>query len=571
MSSENDVNVVVAIDFGTTFSGFAFANKVKPEEINISNIHLNNIWLGRKGLPKTNTALLYIDEYLELNRRWGEQALIYEPSRRVEQVHYIIERFKLLLDNDAKDNWPVLPKSLDAKTVITDYFVKMKEVIEEVLEKRCRVSLSQVLFVLSVPAEWPPHTRDILRDCVYKAGLLDESKRQSNNYRLEFTTEPEAAAIYCLSYAGEDFSPGDTYLVVDCGGGTVDLTIRTLLPDKTLEEETVRSGGLCGSTFVDQEFLKFLRLTVGSEAMDQFKKNHYGSLQKLIYKFFCPEVKLPFDGESNEYEPIELDLEKYCPALIQYITGETKERLENEEWIIDIKFDDVMRMFDPAVNDIIDLIHAQLERLPKQRKLKTMFLVGGFSESTYLFKRVKSVFKNRIDDDKIINPPDPIAAIVKGACYYGLNKNIVKIRILKWSYGIETNSEYNQYDDPKELRFDGNRILRFNVLANQGDKLEVNKDGKPREYKPLSRNQLAVTFKLLYANFPNPKYPSQKGVKTLGKLTINLPLKGYGTDRIIEFFLRFAEEELKVTARNKITLESYSATFNYPRDGDNPV
>lgn len=35
----------------------------------------------------------------------------------------------------------------------------------------------------------PPRTRDILRDCVYKAGLLDESKRQSNRYRLEFTTE----------------------------------------------------------------------------------------------------------------------------------------------------------------------------------------------------------------------------------------------------------------------------------------------------------------------------------------------------------------------------------------------
>lgn len=84
--------------------------------------------MGRKGLPKTNTALLYIDECLELHKKWGEQALIYEPSRRVEQVHYIIERFKLLLDKDAKDNWPVLPKNLDAKTVITDYFVKMKEV-----------------------------------------------------------------------------------------------------------------------------------------------------------------------------------------------------------------------------------------------------------------------------------------------------------------------------------------------------------------------------------------------------------------------------------------------------------
>lgn len=95
----------------------------------------------------------------------------------------------------------------------------------------------------------------------------------------------------------------------------------------------------------------------------------------------------------------------------------------------------------------------------------------------------------------------------------------------------------------------------------------VNEDGEPREYKPLSRNQLAVTFKLLYANFPKPKYPSQKGVKTLGKLTINLPLKGYGTNRIIEFFIKFAEEELKVTARNKFDIdESYSATFNYPED-----
>ncbi|GES97069.1 hypothetical protein GLOIN_2v1646219 [Rhizophagus clarus] len=534
----SDIDVVVAIDFGTTFSGFAFANKAKPEEISI-----NNIWLGRKGLPKTNTALLYVDKNIKLHSKWGEQALIYEPSRRVEQDHYIIERFKLLLDEDAKDNWPVLPKNLNVKTVITDYFVKMKGVIEEVLEKRCKASLSQVIFVLSVPAEWPPRTRDILRDCVYKAGLLDESNRQSNQHKLEFTTEPEAAAIYCLSCAGEKVSVGDTYLVVDCGGGTVDLTIRTLLPDKTLEEETVRSGGLCGSTFVDQGFLKFLSLAVGSEAMEQFKENHYGSLQKLIYKFFCPEVKLPFGGESDEFEPIELDLEKYCPALIQYITGETKEKLKNEEWIIDIKCEDVMRMFDPAVNDIIDLIHAQLERLPKQRKVKTMFLVGGFSESTYLFKRVKTVFKNRIDN--IINPLDPIAAIVRGACYYGLNKNIIKIRTLKWSYGIEINSEYN-YNDPKELRFDGNRILRFDALAKQGDRLEVNKDSKPREYKPLSRNQLCCTFKLLYANHPNPKYPSQNGVRTLGKLTINLPLKGYGADRIIEFFLKFAEEELKM-------------------------
>jgi actin-like ATPase involved in cell morphogenesis len=204
----------------------------------------------------------------------------------------------------------------------------------------------------------------------------------------------------------------DTYLVVDCGGGTVDLTVRTLLPDKTLEEDTVRSGGLCGSTFVDQEFIKFLRRVVGSKAMEDFKKNNYGSLQKLIYKFFCPEVKLPFDGDPSEFETIELDLEKYCPALIPYISGEAKDKLESEDWIIDLEFEDVKRMFDPVVNEIIDLINTQLESLPKRQKVKIMFLVGGFSESTYLFKRVKNVFKNDIPN--ITSPSEPIAAIAKG-------------------------------------------------------------------------------------------------------------------------------------------------------------
>ena len=185
-----------------------------------------------------------------------------------------------------------------------------------------------------------------------------------------------------------------------------------MLPDKTLEEETPRSGYPCGSTFVDQEFEKFLRRAVGLKAMEDLKEKNYGSLQKLIYEFFCPEVKLPFNGDPDEFESIELDLEKFCPALIQYISGEARKKLESENWVIDIEFEDVMRMFDPVVDKIIDLISAQLESLPEQRNVTTMFLVGGFSESGYLFKRIDNIFKKRIQN--IIVPPEPIAAIVKG-------------------------------------------------------------------------------------------------------------------------------------------------------------
>jgi hypothetical protein len=48
-------------------------------------------------------------------------------------------------------------------------------------------------------------------------------------------------------------------MVVECGGGTVDLTTRRLLRDNKLSEITERTGDFCGGSYIDQEFLKFLR------------------------------------------------------------------------------------------------------------------------------------------------------------------------------------------------------------------------------------------------------------------------------------------------------------------------
>jgi molecular chaperone DnaK (HSP70) len=241
----------------------------------------------------------------------------------------------------------------------------------------------------------------------------DLSTHTSSN--LEFITEPEAAAIHCLSVCREhNLKYNDTYLVVDCGGGTVDLTVRTLLAGNKLREVTIRSGGLCGSTFVDEEFLKFLGRKVGIKALGAFKEQAYEDLQKLVHRFFCRYVKLPFTGNEDEFESIELDLETHCSPLIPYISGEHKDKLEDEDWVIDIEYHDVKKMFDPAITTIIRLIDAQLSNVPPN-KVKAMFLVGGFSESPYLTRRIKETFDERVQT--IAFPRNPIAAIVKGSSY----------------------------------------------------------------------------------------------------------------------------------------------------------
>lgn len=78
---------------------------------------------------------------------------------------------------------------------------------------------------------------------------------------------------------------GDTIVVVDAGGGTVDLisyTITGLKPILQVKEAASGSGALCGSTFLNMRFAKFLKSKLGkennfddevlAEAMEVFEK-----------------------------------------------------------------------------------------------------------------------------------------------------------------------------------------------------------------------------------------------------------------------------------------------------------
>lgn len=50
------------------------------------------------------------------------------------------------------------------------------------------------------------------------------------------------------------FSPKTKYMIVDLGGGTVDVTVREVLPDRSLKEITKASGGAWGGLHVNQRF-----------------------------------------------------------------------------------------------------------------------------------------------------------------------------------------------------------------------------------------------------------------------------------------------------------------------------
>src|SRR2546423_7834914 len=149
-------------------------------------------------------------------------------------------------------------------------------------------------------------------------------------------------------------------MIVDCGGGTVDLTSRKLINNEQLGEVTERAGDFCGSTFIDAEFIKYLRKILGDGPMDLLRVNNYGQMQYLIQQF-CKSGKIPFTGDDPDFL-YELDIQDTVPILKQYVTDDNlKEILDDEYWVIEIDFNCMKSIFEPVVLKILHLIKAQLD------------------------------------------------------------------------------------------------------------------------------------------------------------------------------------------------------------------
>jgi hypothetical protein len=181
-------------------------------------------------------------------------------------------------------------------------------------------------------------------------------------------------------------------LIVDCGGGTVDLTVRKLLSGRRLREMTMSTCGYNGGSYVDKNFLEFFEGQVGKSAMDMLKKNHYSQINYMV-QHFCSSVKIPFTGEESDFTTFELDTERKCPALKKYVAGTQRDKLVESDWMIDLDFKTVKSFFDKVIDKILKLIEEQLK---KCTNCSVMFLVGGFSESKYFQSRVKKVFESQI-------------------------------------------------------------------------------------------------------------------------------------------------------------------------------
>ena len=288
-----------------------------------------------------------------------------------------------------------------------------------------------------------------------------------------FVYEPEAAALFsqCDFLRDKQSFSELCYLVVDCGGGTVDIAAHKMTKKHEniyIEELSHPEGGNCAGFAVNDQFEKLIKniLQVPPAQFSQLKVNCSAQWAKLINDDF-EAAKVILDPHATS-TPITLTLHRKLCREIEKITGKLMEQLVKNYYDRNVQWDDdesaivlhypaMYNIFKPVLNDICSLIKKVLSK-PSCKQVNTILLVGGFAESALLFKTIKESFPNI----NVSRSSTPTYSVVKGAVLCGQHENLVK-QVIGEKVKLTSNPPppmQNKYLPPDtSSQFDGARTV----------------------------------------------------------------------------------------------------------------
>ncbi|KAG9064852.1 hypothetical protein KI688_003113 [Linnemannia hyalina] len=501
---EGEYPVVMAIDFGTTFSGVAYALKADGE------VHDMTKWPRHLAqYPKTPTLSLYKKDSTKI-LDWGHAARLamLKPSAK---DFCLLRKFKLQLD-ESLHNAP-LENGISALDAVTHYLKKLHgHVMMELMKGFIKnYEPNQFQYCLTVPAMWSDGAKNTMRRAAIGAGLIQEGDPPN---RLILISEPEAAAMYCERMVDRfSLKHGDRFMICDAGGGTVDLIVFEVNEPpgqaRHLREVTRGHGASCGSVFLDANMERLLE-----RKFKRYRRGIKACGWASLMDTFVDMVKPMFNGQED--------------VLMQIPQATGLEDLNDheiglEDGVLCVSVEEMKaEVFEPVISDVLDLIQKQLHQ---SQSCSAIFMVGGFGSSRYLEERVRQEFGHLVG--LVAVPQRPELAVVRGAVYAGLNTKTINMRVARRWYGVDANMPFEEGVDPeskKIISHDGHVRCkeRFSVYVRPGQQIGVD-ECVSKEYVTWSYPK-GLDSPLYVCNSPNqPKYITDPGVQKIADFHIPMP------------------------------------------------
>ncbi|KAK1783177.1 hypothetical protein QBC45DRAFT_466942 [Copromyces sp. CBS 386.78] len=525
--------IIVGIDFGTTFSGVAYTWSTKGDKVQvITSWDTDNYSSSNE--EKTPSALSFIGEG-QVN--WG-----YSVPKDADQVKW----FKLLLldEEDLPKEVKTSSRILEARNYLRSHNRTPIEAIAVYLRclwnhciQRITESVSKTLVnyskfqvVMTLPAIWPDYARCRMRVAANLAGILGH--RAAGETELTFLSEPEAGAIATFADM-EGRQAGDTFVVVDCGGGTADvISYSVTQTDPMVVKESVKGeGGLCGAVFVDEAFVNMLKHKMQPKKWDMLSAE---TRQRLIHDEWEHGIKQRFDNKSNKTWSFNLPWECLAPKERLTVTSLPKVTFTSKE---------IEDVFNPVIDKINHLIHRQAVAVKEKYNIypKYVILVGGFGRCKYLFEKVKAM-KDRLLSEEIevlqARGADPWTAICRGAVLHasastGIGSIFIKVdaRISRASYGVKMLDRWDprMHKEVDKTWCDVQQVWQakdqMDWFLREGEDISTKKPIKKSFYLTFSPNDNPTLETMIYLTTVSPPpHRAESTVKSLCSIKWDMPV-----------------------------------------------
>ncbi len=565
MSLES-IRVVVAIDFGTSRSGFAYAFTVDRKVIGWTD------WPGQStAYPKTLTQLLYSPEGEVLE--WGYLApqRMAELRREADAAKYhLLRNFKMELHESTARSYrgPLIKqggREYAVVDVISDYLRLLKEMAWRSIEESTAGHLreDEILWCLTVPAIWADTEKQIMRTAARGAGLIGTGPHEAE--RLLLVLEPEAAAIHCQEKDRASFGPGTRFMVVDCGGGTVDITAHEMAPGEGMKEVAAGTGGALGSSYVDKVFVEsVLHAELGAELLDAYREEE--PLEFLEMMTDWERLKCNFDPRSV----LGASCLPFRPRLYRMLSTrfpETYEKLMDEGHDDGIYLEpaQVEAIFTPILDRIVEKVREELERMG-EGGCDVLYLVGGFATSPVLRRRIRGEVESVVG--KVVVPPLPGAAVVEGAVAFGLDPSLIRARRSRLTYGCGCEMPYEPGKDHEIRKVYAQELEewfcddRFRVYVQAGDVVEVDQCVR-RTFSPVEEDQTEIVLDFFVTRKRDVRYIDEDGVWKIGSCQVEMADTRGGLDREVEVSMYFGKTEIEVKAVELETGKEHLTTLDF--------
>jgi molecular chaperone DnaK len=388
----------LALDFGTSNSVLAAWDEARREGM---VVHIHDYGRQLQQAEETISVIPSVIHFGENDRLWiGNQVLqrnLYHSNHTLRWIkRYIINRSLIEINIDGK--------SISYRRAGNDFLTSL------LLSASAELGVNNEEIALSVPVEAYEHYENWLGGAAESANLP----------RFRLIDEPSAAA---LGY-GAHIQPGDVYLIFDFGGGTLDVAVVLIEPEKESRPgrrcRVLGKAGLdLGGISIDQWLFQEVLMRNGRSDSDEDIRPISNA---LLVECEALKERLSFNQRSG--------LSVVDPNSGAALTAEfTQQDFENllDEHEAFARIDQTIRR----------ALRTAQERGYNEEHIKAVLTVGGSSQIPAVRRTLRRIFgKERV----LLNRPlDAIArgaaAFVAGVDFYDYIQHDYAIRFINREKG----------------------------------------------------------------------------------------------------------------------------------------